>query len=342
MEFCSKCGTQLPDEAVFCYKCGARVISESQEQQAAASGSQPTFAIPASPTQLKCSSCGAPISPKFGEMVITCEYCGTSITLGNEGWKSIQKHTMLPLRVSSKDDILTRIHNVMDKGILRHHLQESSVLEEINLSFVPYWIIPVSARTSVVAVDEASQVGTIATTMALVSLMGGIGNQGGRGGFGMGGGMGMASGMMLGSMMGGGMGMGGMASRRNFQLDSNYDYPVVALAAFTEYQPIDYNFALADRMLFDIGKIDKSIKVLNGDISEDAAKYRAKALVDQLQSIKAHQQYHMIQQISSQEDVSDGELLHVPVWFVTYNHKGKKIVFVIDANTGNPINSIGL
>ncbi len=153
MEFCSKCGTQLPDEAVFCYKCGARVISESQEQQAAASGSQPTFAIPASPTQLKCSSCGAPISPKFGEMVITCEYCGTSITLGNEGWKSIQKHTMLPLRVSSKDDILTRIHNVMDKGILRHHLQESSVLEEINLSFVPYWIIPVSARTSVVAVD---------------------------------------------------------------------------------------------------------------------------------------------------------------------------------------------
>lgn len=339
--FCIKCGTQLPDGAAFCYKCGTSISSSQAMQQSAEksrSESQPPQATTVSSvTALKCTSCGAPISPKFGEMVVTCDYCGTSITLGSNGWKNIQKHTMLPIKMASKDDVVSRLHGIMDKGILKHHLQESSVLEEINLTFVPYWIIPVSARTSIIAIDAAAEVGTIATTAALMGMMGGLGQGGfGRrgGGFGLGE---MASGMMLGSMMGGGNGM-----KKSYQLNENYDYPIVALAAFTEYQPHDYKFSLGDRTLFEVSKIDKSIKILNGDISEDAAKYRARALVDQLQSQKAHQQYHMIQEINSEEDVSDGELLHAPVWFVRYDHKGKKIVFVIDANSGNPINSIGL
>ena len=62
----------------------------------------------------------------------------------------------------------------------------------------------------------------------------------------------------------------------------------------------------------------------------------------QLQSQKAHAQYHMIQQITSEEDVSDTELLHVPIWFVRYDHSGTKIVLVIDGNSFNVINSLGL
>ena len=143
-------------------------------------------------------------------------------------------------------------------------------------------------------------------------------------------------------MYGMGMGMGGGGARKTFQLDQNYNFPVVAMNDLTEYQPHDYTFALNQRVLFDVSKIDKSIKVLNGDISEDVAKAQAKTLVDQLQSQKAHEQHHMIQQIHTDMDVSDGELLHVPVWFTRYDHKGKKIVFVVDGNSGAPINSIGL
>ena len=94
--------------------------------------------------------------------------------------------------------------------------------------------------------------------------------------------------------------------------------------------------------LFEISQFPKGIKTLNGDISEDAAKYQAKTLVDQLQSQKAHAKYHMIQQISSEEDVSDAELLHVPIWFARYDHKGNKIILVVDGNSGNIIDSIGL
>jgi hypothetical protein len=106
--------------------------------------------------------------------------------------------------------------------------------------------------------------------------------------------------------------MGGGGTKKAIQMDQNYNFPIIALKALTQYQPRDYHFAIEGRTLFDISKYPKGIKVLNGDISEDAAKYQAKTLVDQLQSQKAHAQYHMIQQITSEEDVSDTELLHVP------------------------------
>lgn len=365
---CPNCGTQLPDGAAFCYKCGASVSPQRgaqggpQGSQASSAQQQSTAQViaPAGATALKCPSCGAPISPKFGEMVITCEYCGASVTLGDQGWKDIQKHTMLPMRLT-KDQILSSIHDMMDKGVFKHHVQEESTLEECSASFIPYWIIPVSARTQIIAIDEMQQVAQTATSAALMGvILGGLG-----GGFGGGGGGGrrrsfdMASllgspGSLMGGLRGGvllgrlpgtmmyGMGMGGGGARKTYQLDQNYNFPVVAMRDLTEYQPKDYAFALSQRVLFDVSKIDKSIKVLNGDISEDVAKAQAKTYVDQLQSQKAHEQHKMIQQIQTQMDVSDGELLHVPVWFVRYDHKGKKIVFVFDGNSGAPINSMGL
>ena len=126
------------------------------------------------------------------------------------------------------------------------------------------------------------------------------------------------------------------------QMDANYNFPVVALKALMEYQPRDYQFDLEGRILFDITNLPKNIKILNGDISEDVAKSQAKTLVDQLQSEKAHAKYHMIQQITTQTDVGDLELLYAPIWFAKYDHKGKKIVLVIDANSGRVINSLGL
>jgi len=50
----------------------------------------------------------------------------------------------------------------------------------------------------------------------------------------------------------------------------------------------------------------------------------------------------MIQQISSEEDLSDTELLHVPIWFARYDHKGNKIVLILDGDSGNVINSTRL
>lgn len=344
--YCIKCDTQLPDDATFCMKCGAKQqpqVSQAPQTSQTSQPAQTTTQTQDTVKEIKCPSCGAPIAPKFGEMVITCEYCGSSVTLENTGWKNIAKHTMLSITIIDKDDVTDRLKKMMDKGLLHRHLQETSTLEELNLTMVPYWIIPVTARTNLVAIDVAAEVGNIATTAALFGVMGGAMGGGGFGGRRGGMGMGMMDGMLMGSMMGGGGMMGGSANtKRAYTIDANYNCPVIALKALTMYQPHDYEFALDGRVDFDSKKIPKSVKVLNGDINDDTAKSQAKGIVDQLQSKRAHSQYHMIQQIDTQEEVSSGELLHVPIWFAKYDHKGKKIILVIDANSGAAINSIGL
>lgn len=364
---CPQCGTQNPDDAAFCMKCGTPLKASPQGQSRPSQGGQsPSPQSPPKPviapqgaTSFKCPNCGAPLSPKFGEMVITCEYCGSGVTLGGGGWSNIQKQTMLPVTVSSQDQVNAIIKPLMDKGLLHRHLQETSKQEEMSLSYVPYWIVAVSARTSVVATNETQQIAQTATTAALMGvILGGIGGGMGGGGGGRGGGFGRRvfwdwqPGSLIGGTLGFsprimmfGMGMGGGRGGGNKnaqQMDANYNFPVVALKALTAYQPRDYQFDLANRQLFDITKINKSIKILNGDISEDVAKAQAKTLVDQLQSEKAHAKYHMIQSIQTQSDVGDVELLHAPIWFVRYDHKGNKIVLVVDASSGRLINSMGL
>jgi hypothetical protein len=329
--YCHKCGAQLPDDAAFCIKCGASVAPLPSKQIAATT--TPIIA-PLGATSLKCPNCGAPISPKFGEMIITCEYCGSAITLGNEGWRGIQKQTMLPLKFAEKDRVVAEIHGLMDRGLLHRHLQENSTLEELNPSFVPYWIVSVSARTSIVASDMVVQGAEIATTAALFGAMGASMGGRRRGGF--------AGPLLAGAMLGTMMGPGQAAARKTYEMDNNYNFPIVALKAFTEYQPKDYQFNLEDRQLFDVSKVPKDVKVLNGDIGEEAAGYQAKTLVAQLQSERAHAQYHMIQQLHTDVDVSEAELLHAPIWFARYDHKGHKIILVIDGNSGSVINSIGL
>ncbi len=348
---CPSCGAQLPDDAVFCYKCGAKTNQQAAGAASSSGGGAPQkqaqVIAPSGVTSLKCPNCGAPIAPKFGEMVITCEYCGSGVSLGADGWKGIQKQTMLELKIATTDQVNSIIRPLMDKGLLHRHLQETSKQEEMSLSYVPYWIVSVSARTQVVAANQAAQIGQAATTAALMGvILGGMG-----GGFGGGGGGRRRSlnlptgGFALGNFMMfgmGGMGYGGGGMRKAEQMDANYNFPVVALKALTEYQPKDYQFDLGGRTLFDITKLPKGVKVLNGDIGEDVAKAQAKTLVDQLQSEKAHAKYHMIQQLTTQSDVGDVELLHTPIWFARYDHKGKKIVLVIDANSGKLINSMGL
>jgi hypothetical protein len=329
--YCPKCGAQLPDDAVFCMKCGAGLATAQPKQPA--SSMAPVLA-PLEAKSLKCPHCGAPITPKFGEMIITCEYCGTGVTLGSDGWRGVQKQTMLPLKSADKDEVVAEIRGIMDRGLLHRHLMESSTLEEMNLSFVPYWIISVSARTSIVASDMAVEAGQIATTAALAGLMGSAFSGGRRGGF--------AGPLLAGALMGTMVGPGQAAAKKTYQMDNNYNFPIVALKALNEYQPRNYQFSLDERTLFDVSKVPKGIKILNGDVGEEAAKYQAKTLVDQLQSERAHAQYHMIQQLHTDLDAADSELLYVPIWFAQYDHKGTKITLVIDGNSSGVINSIGL
>jgi len=61
--------------------------------------------------------------------------------------------------------------------------------------------------------------------------------------------------------------------------------------------------------------------MLNGDVGEQDAKQQARTLVEQLQSQKAHKKYSMIQQLKTEIQVGDAELLHVPAWLARCRFK---------------------
>ncbi|MGA8603947.1 MAG: zinc ribbon domain-containing protein, partial [Thermoplasmata archaeon] len=150
MAYCKKCGAQIPDDAQFCMKCGTPVQGAGTAPSASAATATPSTPpiAGAGVQELKCPSCGAPIKPTFGEMVITCDYCGGSITLGGQGWKEISKHTMLSLTVTDRDTALKTVRAYLDQGFFHRHFLEESKIAEERLSFVPFWIVPASATTT--------------------------------------------------------------------------------------------------------------------------------------------------------------------------------------------------
>jgi DNA-directed RNA polymerase subunit RPC12/RpoP len=322
MAYCMKCGAQVPDDAQFCMKCGTPVRSAGAPGAASAPAASAPIAA-AGVQELKCPACGAPIKPTFGEMVITCDYCGGSVTLGGQGWKEISKHTMLSLTVADRDAALKIVRGYLDQGFLhRHFLEESKVAEE-HLSYVPFWVMPASASTTyqyqAVATGVGATVGTIAAGALLGSALGGR-----RGGF------------AVVPIMGGPV----VNPTRSETISGQYEYPVVAVKAMSVYQPKDYQFSLTDRTFFDKKSIPTTAPILNGDLGEDAAKFAAEAFVKQLQSEAAHQKHHMVSNINCQVQVSEGELLHTPIWYFRFEHKNENVAVLIDGHAGRVIRTM--
>jgi len=329
MIYCTKCGASLPDDAKFCAKCGTATASSSAGPPAASSTtssvarSGPTVA-PAGAQELKCPACGAPIKPVFGEMVITCDYCGGSVTLGGAGWKEIQKHTMLPLRVADQAAALKVVHDYMDQGFLHRHEFEESKVSEAKLSYVPFWVLPVSASTTYQYQAVATSVGATVGTIAAAELLGGA--LGGRRGGGF-----MVMPIMAGPVVN---------PNRSETISGQYEYPVIAVKSMATYQPKDYQFGLTDRSLFDRKSIPDGTPVLNGDLGEDAGRFAANAFVQQLQSEAAHKKHSMVSKLETKVDISEGELLHVPVWYFQLEHKGQKTIILIDGHAGRVIRTV--
>lgn len=327
--YCVKCGAALPDGAQFCFKCGAptplsRGAAPAPSASAPSGGGSKSLGG-AGVQELKCPACGAPIKPMFGEMVITCEYCGASVTLGGDGWKEINKHTMLSLKITDQNGALNAVRDFLDQGFFHRKDFEESKVSESHLSYVPFWVMPVSASTTYQYQAVGTAIGATAGTIAASAL--------------------------LGSMLGGGRGGGGFMvmpilagpvvnPTRSETISGQYEYPVVAVKAMTAYQPKNYSFALADRGFFDKKSIPEGTPILNGDLGEDAANHSAQAFVQQLQSEVAHKKHSMVSQLKTQADVSEGELLHVPIWYFQLDHKGQKTTVLIDAHSAKVIQTV--
>src|SRR2546428_5475765 len=90
---------------------------------------------------------------------------------------------------------------------------------------------------------------------------------------------------------------------------------------------------MTNKMSFD--KLQKGgVDVQSGDISEAEAKAQATSLAHKFAEKEAKKRVDNLESIQVYPTTYDGELLHAPVWFMEYEHKGKQMFILLDGSSG--------
>ncbi len=315
--FCNQCGGRIADGSVFCNLCGARqgvVVPAGQTapgvpvapgvpgypaQAAVATVQVPAAAPPPLPQSLKCNSCGASLQPSEGTAVIVCEYCGAATAMAaSTGQAQVIQKHYMLGNELNNESAMNAGGQWLNKGLFRRKVAERSELGQIVLKYVPYWIVP----TSVVA--DFSGTKNVSKSVMRNGQWTTVTEQ--------------------------------LPVRDRIQFSQNI--PVVAVRGYNQYQPKEgFQFQLQGKTNFD-KRATGGVEIQNGDVSEAEAKGTAGSFAQGLAEQQARKRVDNLQSINVNPTSFDGELVHIPVWFMQYSHKGKQMFILIDGSTGQVIN----
>ena len=315
--FCNQCGGRIADGSVFCNLCGARqgvVVSPGAPQGAPAPGmppqaapvaqyapapQQPAAAPPPMPQSLKCNSCGASLQPPSGSAVVVCEYCGAATQMAAATGQAQVIQKHYMLNNTLNNESATHAGGQwLNKGLFRRKVAERSELGQIVLKYVPYWIVP----TTMVA--DFSGTKNVSESVMRNGQWTSVTKQ--------------------------------VPVHDRVQLQQNI--PVVAVRGYTQYQPKEgFQFQLQGKGNFD-KRAPGGLEGQTGDVSEAEAKGTAGTFAQDLAQQAARKRVDNLQSFNGNPQTFDGELVHIPVWFMQYTHKGKQMFILIDGSTGQVIN----
>lgn len=284
--------------------------------------SVPTIAPrPQVPKQLptSCTRCSAPLSPSQEDLIITCRYCGFTISLATS--EEIKSHSMLENHLFTQQAVETA-QKYMDKGILRSGVSRDAQITNVKLRFIPFWTFPVNSQTSYTGVTGAGLNGELHQVEAALSDK-------------------RASKL---SKFGQLVKAGASAYMEMQQKDrkpttvslsfsSHYVWPI--LARKTMITEINYyDVPAAKKTPFDVGKIPSDAEFLNTEYNEEEAKPKIKAEVEARERLLASGRVDTLQACQTSVAVGEGELVHAPIWFVHYSLKGENYVILVDGSEG--------
>ena len=233
------------------------------------------------------------------------------MSLAGTGWKSVNRHTMLLPQLNDPAAALKIVQSTLNTGMFHGRRFEDSKITEQKLQLVPYWIVPSNATTNYTYQDMVTAGAATVGSAAIGSLVG--------------------------NLFGGGgttyVGAPAVNSMRQDQVTGSYQFPIVAVKGYAQYQPRNYQFNLDTRQLYKKDDLPGGLAVLNGDLGEDSAQQAARAFVTQLQADLAHKKHRMVSALQTQVEVGDPELVHVPIWYFAMDHKGQPMVVLVDANS---------
>ena len=335
--FCNFCGAQqgvipgAPAQAPGGYPPQAPGMPQQAPMGQAYNPAAPAqqVAAPPMPMNLKCNSCGAPLKPSAGLALVVCEYCGAATTMGSGGAAQVvMKHFMLG-NLIDQQRALDSGGQWLNKGILRRKVAEKSDLGNQILRYVPYWVVP----TSIVADFQGTK-----GSGAGMAVHGDTGGQKAKGLAVFALNMAAAAAAANQRNQGRNVNVQQQVIRVRDRIQLQRNIPIVAVRGYTKYQPEGgYEFKAEAKAPFDKRQSGGS-EVMNGDVTEAEAKQMAGAFAHKLAEHEAKKRVDSLDSIQVYPTMMDGELLHVPVWFVEYQFKGKPMYIAIDGNSGQVMN----
>ncbi len=96
-------------------------------------------------SNVNCRNCGAPLELAPGEILITCEFCGTTFNQSSDK-AFVLKHSIVPNSMS-KDDVKALVKRWMRGDTKPPNLAKASKFHDIKLTYLPFFVIDVKAKT---------------------------------------------------------------------------------------------------------------------------------------------------------------------------------------------------
>lgn len=280
---------------------------------------------------MMCKNCGAPLEVGYGAAVITCGYCGSSMTLAGDVAKLISKHTMLLNRITNNDAVQAA-KKWMDLGILRVNVAAESTITLVEMKYLPVWTIPVIVNGSYTGVmgggfhSAGAQMSDSFKEKDAKGFFSGLGK--------------MAGQAALNALANQGK---QRTVRQTPQTTSgvikDLHHELILARRSTTMDLTKYPIPLAGKEIFNLSTIKSTGgEILDGDMLEEEAKAKAEAdAIEKSRKALSHK-LDTIQRFEVNTIVGEAELVHVPIWLVHYTHKGAERVCGVEGVTGAPVN----
>ncbi|MDI9644810.1 MAG: hypothetical protein QFX35_06300 [Candidatus Verstraetearchaeota archaeon] len=297
----------------------------SETVQSAASPSESRSSTPAEKDEMptNCPRCGAPFTITQEDVFITCRYCNYSLTIASR--QRLGKHSMIENRLFRQQAVEAAL-KYMDKGLFRVGVSKEAVITNVALRYLPFWIFRAKTTTSFrgtvgggVAPPTGISDQQAAEAIGRLIFAGADAYMRSRGGPGM------------------RVGYEQNAPRPVAQTFSNqYTWPVLARASMIPEVKF-YGVPVEKKIPFDQGKLPAEAEFLKAEMNEEEAKAKAKVEIEAKERQIASSRVTVLETISTTTYMSEGELLHAPVWFVYYTLKGENYAIAVDGCEGKPL-----
>lgn len=128
----------------------------------------------------------------------------------------------------------------------------------------------------------------------------------------------------------------GRDERRTGDLRRDYFWKVLGRRS-GEFPTREYKLPLAHKIPFEAGRMVRDSRFLNAEVDDEEAERITREQVGGHQRELLRDLVDVVEDARTEIDVKDSEFLHAPIWFASYEYRGKPYAIVIDAASADVI-----